>query len=719
MTNIYVLATGALPSPWTRVTTWDGRYLRCSSSHGTGGATQHRHLTVQTTSGTPGVQQKSTTYSGGMAVHTHNIPPSYTGYSDNDPLYYTLALWSMNATTWETTQRYFPTNVVVLSTNTLSATNFSRYSAPDGRLIKLGDPGSTGGRSVHDEHTINATLEATTPPDLSASGCCSGPGNVNHSHTFTASEVPENGLLPARVKTRLYRVTSDTDRAPAGVVCFFDAAPSSNWDFVNWNDRFIMSYDCDPTNEGLDNHGHDAVSGTSSSFYDLSSAHYISAATLVVNSHDHPVAIECGEANHVPSYVTLLPYQLNTTLLRISTNTKTIQLDALLKVIRPKQFQATVVLEKAGSKFVTARATVQNTLPEEVEVDTVISGLNITSQAEIDVLLKQKTTTVWRMNTCLVKSEKRFGISANIVKRIGHTPPVLDAIIKSFADQLDKINMLVQGMSWANKLESAAGDELDQKWGHVFDLPRLEDESDEHYRKRLATYTKVATGCGTAPAIESILNQITGEANTAAVDTYSPGTVHVNFTTADAVRAALNNEALINKVLTGAIAAGISWYMTLPLKDLQVSTILRGPVSADFEVDTRLQAQNIGANWYIRPYLVKGSGENLEADTLVVKRQPQTLNVSSRIKRVGDLELGASSRVRKTSPKTADLSARVLARRSETFSAGAPVKRQRVPAGWDVTAQLKSQKRAQALFRAQLIRRTPATVSASVKVVAA
>ncbi|HNR58397.1 MAG TPA: hypothetical protein PKJ51_08065, partial [Methanothrix sp.] len=221
MVYLYVLATGTLPSPWSRVTSYDGRYLRCASSGfgTTGGAESHRHPTVACNSGTASGGDSYGEYSGSMAAHSHPVPVTYTGYSNNDPSFYTLSLWRMDATTWESSYRYFPAGVVVASTTTVSATGFSRFTSADDRLIKLADPGSSGGRSTHADHTLSGSLTAVAPGRSAGYPYYHYCGLLkSHSHTYSVSTLTQNTILPARVTTRLYVTTAQTDHAPANIV---------------------------------------------------------------------------------------------------------------------------------------------------------------------------------------------------------------------------------------------------------------------------------------------------------------------------------------------------------------------------------------------------------------------------------------------------------------------------------------------------------------------
>lgn len=326
MTNMYVLATGNLPSPWARVATYDGRYVRFTSSTGshgvTGGASQHNHPSAATESG----PSNNTSYGGSpgtycMKSHTHTIASATSGSSNNDPLYYSYALWRIDLGIWDANYRNFPAEATVLAKSTISCLGMDRFSSGDGRLIKLGSPGTSGGRSVHTDHSISVTLASMTPDgggdEYSAS---IGAPRTTHGHTATLPSVASNSIIPAYIQLRLYRVTSETDRAPQNIICFFDGTPNSNWTQLGLGDSmFPMGSDSDPTTGGADSHGHSGTECTSTDYKTSSAvrAHY----TYVYNSlqtHHHSVTITLNSASHVPQYVSLCPYYLNTTLYPIT-----------------------------------------------------------------------------------------------------------------------------------------------------------------------------------------------------------------------------------------------------------------------------------------------------------------------------------------------------------------------------------------------------------------
>jgi hypothetical protein len=312
MTNIYVLASSDLSSPWTRISTYDGNYIRFSTSgFGTeAGNAQHRHQSVECESGVGTIQMSSGSYTA-MRDHTHTIAATYSGYSDNDPLYYTLSLWYMDATIWEASVRGFPANTVVPSYSSISSPGYSRFTSADGYLIKLGDSGSSGGRSSHTDHSISVTL---TAKGVWSGAAGSSAGNVasgeNHGHTATIASVSDSSIFPAYVKTRFYYTTVETKRAPAGIVCFFDGAPSGNWTLVSdWENKFIMSYDGVPAEDGSDAHGHTA-SGTSSSFTGYNLIRISSIYEGTAKTHSHSVSLTLGSPDELPLYVQLVPYKL-------------------------------------------------------------------------------------------------------------------------------------------------------------------------------------------------------------------------------------------------------------------------------------------------------------------------------------------------------------------------------------------------------------------------
>jgi len=324
MTNLYVLGNaGSAPSGWTKITTYDGYYLRFGNSyagHGTtGGSATHTHgssgVTIGNCSGSSFYFNLTGTNM--MKVHsgTLNITSGTSG--SNTPPYYELELYRINLTTWETSHKYFPVGSILLSDSVLSGSEMSRFSSPDGRLLKFGSPGLTGGTAGH-THAVAGNVSCTS---LNLSVGSYDDGDVSnptdHTHAWSTTSNSQD-VTPLRLQTRFYRVNQLVNRALTGAICFVDDTPSANWDLMSgWNGYFAESLD-GYTTTGSNAHEHNGLSTTSAN-YTASVLRYRSGTTsrtFANRPHNHTVAFNLASADHTPQYVTLIPVKLNTTLYR-------------------------------------------------------------------------------------------------------------------------------------------------------------------------------------------------------------------------------------------------------------------------------------------------------------------------------------------------------------------------------------------------------------------
>ena len=324
MVNMYTLAVSALPSPWELVETYDGRYLRTTTDPGQHGATAgnstHNHPTLSNCGNCSGIAVNY--YGGGdgvsvMTVHAHVPVEDTSGSSNNNPLFYTLALYRIDLALWESNFRYFPVGAVLPSAGPISVSGFARFSEADGKLIKLGSPGSSGGRAAHTDHTAVVTLATTNPysdRDIGDGGGLIISAPKDHPHLAELPAAASASLLPARIETRLYQVIAALDRSPAGSVCFFDGTPPSSWTPASWDGRFLLGADTDPTEAGTDEHPHAGTPIVSAPVTATNQNTTSGSAHRAVNPHTHVVNIALESANHVPEYVSLCPYYLNVTL---------------------------------------------------------------------------------------------------------------------------------------------------------------------------------------------------------------------------------------------------------------------------------------------------------------------------------------------------------------------------------------------------------------------
>ncbi len=387
MPNLYVFYKGnTAPSGWTRTTTYDGRYARCGSTHGaTAGNSTHTHtLSSYTVANGTQVGWTTKSDSGYMSVHNHTMTMNSCSSDNNDPPYYTLSLIYIDASTFESNVKAFPSGVVVASSAAISHSDFTRETALDSRFIKLGDYGSTGGRSATTAgHSCSFNLDAKTPTSMTGNSWSSTAGGCNngsHSHTLSTTSNTST-TLPKKVTTRLYTANKTTTSIPVNVVCFFDGTPSSKWTAITaWNDACIYGGDLNPTVDGSDTHTHGAMSGTSSSItdgaYDYGQTG--TAAYCTAHTHSHAVSgINLSTGNHLPLVVMLVPYYLNTQMVPQQTLDKTCSIDMVLKRVQTTTASVDIVVKKRG----------------------------IDTTANVDMLLKKAQAIGWQVNLAMKKAQ--------------------------------------------------------------------------------------------------------------------------------------------------------------------------------------------------------------------------------------------------------------------------------------------------------------------------
>lgn len=700
MVNMYVLGLASSPpSGWTAVTTYNGRYVRFTTStsqHGaTGGADQHRHLSPATTSGDSGstkVYLSAGPHPDGsyLAVHNHSIPSVYSSYSNNDPSYYTYALWRIDLTTWEASIKCFPTDTVVLARAPISCTGMSRFSNGDGRLVKLGTPGSTGGRTTHTNHSCTVTLQSKSSAEPRSGGPSKNlPGNQNHSHTATVGSVPSNTILPKRVSMRFYRVTSKTDRAPKDIVCFFDGTPTSNWTPLGYNNVFPICEDDSLTVSGSDEHGHAGASATSSSFQNPITGNtgpYSCAAT----THTHQVVITLDSASHVPSYVSLCPYYLNTTLYQTVTHTKTWTMDHVLKAVKTASTTMSVRAQSGDARIMTPDVLIRNTFTEGWDMDMIGELKNQDATWNVDVRSMIQPWSSWKMAVSLLFSHCSLESALRVVRPVTANPPVIDTIVKTFADELNYLQQTVAAMEWANRLPSATGSELDDKWGTIYEIPRWTGETDDAYRKRLSTYTLIHTSSGTKANAESVLDTIVEEDGVSSVEPVWPASVRVNFDTDTAMRMATTYHDLIEYTLSHIIAAGISWTLYLPYIDYEMGAKFGGQTEIDYDTDLLVKLLDKETVYWLRPRLVSWKTETWNHDVMLLLEDLERAWAETMVlKTILDHKLNNDVLVQDTFSTSWNMSIRSLQAFSRTFLLGARVMSYDLDEAWSMDARTK------------------------------
>lgn len=319
MVYMYVLwaGSGDPPSPWQKIATWDGKYLRLHQSNPgtTGGSSTHTHSATSITCGNCNTENHSGYNWSALDIHNHSVSVSI-GSVNNDPPYYTLSLIRVDANVWLNSVRSLPQGAVVASMSSINWSELARLTSADNRLIKLGSPGSSGGSTSH-VHSFSGTL-ASTKSCASPFIFSSEPGWLDyaycdyHTHTISGS-LPSRDHVPSNIKTRLYQATTKTTKVPANIVCFFDGTPPSPFSTITgWDGRILASGDTNPSLGGTSTHNHGQVSVYSNYVNMLESESYAYCGDepqCAVN-HRHLVTFTAADADHTPPYVSLIPAYL-------------------------------------------------------------------------------------------------------------------------------------------------------------------------------------------------------------------------------------------------------------------------------------------------------------------------------------------------------------------------------------------------------------------------
>lgn len=655
MTNIYLLWIGGTPpSPWQLISTYDGRYLRTVTAYAqagaTGGSSSHSHSVTNFICGYIPINYQRGGIASANFMIDHNCHPlgaNSVSSSNNDPLYYTFQLICMDLAAWEASERRIPRDALFLSESAISSwAEVARYSASDGYLIKIAAAaGSSGGRSSHD-HTVNIALGSCNgyAPSLNSPPTQSLISGIAHTHGSTATTPPSATILPKRVRTRIYKAGQLTTKALAGMICFVDNTPSDYWDDLGWADCFIECADVNATITGGSSHGHSGGAGTSAAFTrsnTVSSYGGIDIGTLynvlqsTITEHTHPYAYDLSSDSHEPLYANLVPVRLNTTLYHINSYDATYVDDLLLRKTFNAGVPTSIRMKGAGTEIITPDILLQKTVPLGVPFDSVL-GKRLTATFDNDALIKTVPHRSWLASLKLIIPLASMAASLRLIQPNQTTYPVLDAILKAWTTQLDKIQMRISVMDLSNKLDYATDSEIDLKWGAVYNLHRFADESDEHYRKRIKTYTMIQTGSGTRGVCEAVLDEIVDEPGASRVVTWEPGNVRIYWDSNTAPKVASERKGVIDCTVPMMLAAGIEWTMFLEYVELLMGMHLKGADLIVYYTDLLLQVQDKTFEYYIRPRLMARAIEEMDADTVLKAAFLKTFIVNSSVKKGTD-----------------------------------------------------------------------------------
>ncbi len=560
--------------------------------------------------------------------------------ANNTPTYYNFELWYMDMTTWETSERRFPAGAVLVSDTALSSTELTEHTTSQAKMVRLGDHGTTGGTDTH-THDFGYTVDSASTGDFATNNSSQHDISINyglirsyyvsaaydHAHgtgTITSATATS---FPGRVRTRLYKANSTTSKAESGVICFTDSTPSGYWTpMTSWSTYFLASYQTDAYILGSATHTH-TVSGTSPSHnYGYNNvtvwgdpAPYENFVYETMATHSHTISPTVDNGDDTPQYVYLVPIKLNTTLLHVNTYTSTAALDALILKHQTSAYSMAmkdkkVLNRSAGFKTQLSKYDIDKTYTHDAKI-------TLRGEPTYDMegtLLRTYTSGIGASLDLAILTDY-INMSMRLIRLWEpQGAPVLDSIMKAWVDQIDGIDQETQIMYLNNNLDFAAGSDLDDKWGDIYELPRLASETDDHYRKRIKAYVTMQTGSGTKATLESVIDTIIHIYGDSEVTTRRPGYIDVHFTTGEALHAAYSNLSLLNYVLPSAVAAGISYTLYITYTDYTMDLMSKGTNVFPWTMQSYVKKPDVEAFHYMVAMLADQKDKTYTADTLVM-----------------------------------------------------------------------------------------------------
>lgn len=170
-------------------------------------------------------------------------------------------------------------------------------------------------------------------------------------------------------------------------------------------------------------------------------------------------------------------------------------------------------------------------------------------------------------------------------------PPVIDTWYYGLSQRFNWLQQGIQTFGLANKIEYAAGSDLDDIWGEIYDLPRRTSESDADYRVRLQTYSGILGGSGTPGNLLPLLNFLVGKKTGIELVTRWPAQVTITSDDVEVLRAIRLHYDRLVSVLPGAFAAGVEYSVLTPFLDFEMDTVIRGDADLEIPVYAAIQSE--------------------------------------------------------------------------------------------------------------------------------
>jgi hypothetical protein len=312
-------AFGSVPSGWSIITTFDGKFIRGDTvaNYGTTGGSGAPY-TPTTSSVTVGAPSASTPAPGtgnfaASDVHTHPAPTVTVGADSNGdiPAYRSLKLIQYSSGI----PNFIPAGAIVMfDTNGSIPSGFTRISAQDNKMIKIDSSVTTGGADTAtntvDVGALAATASAQTDSKSQANQIPAAA--TNHVHAAAASGTTSAvSTLPPYVQPQLAQANADTATISVALVAMFDGDPGVGWGVVSgtggaYNQQFLRpAATASLTSQGSATHTpaqYTVTSGANTTASPFAAKSNGGGSGNATSAHTHQITVDFNPVSSLPPY---------------------------------------------------------------------------------------------------------------------------------------------------------------------------------------------------------------------------------------------------------------------------------------------------------------------------------------------------------------------------------------------------------------------------------
>jgi len=252
------------------------------------------------------------------------------------------------------------------------------------------------------------------------------------------------------------------------------------------------------------------------------------------------------------------------------------------------------------------------------------------------------------------------------------SPPnttVIDTLLKSYVDQLDKVQRQLQLLHLRHRLDLATGADLDEIWGQAFQLPRYLNEPDDVYRKRIQLHILTILASGTKPGCEEVLGELVNDPGSVRVESEWPATVRVHFDTDRAVRNADYYMGMLEYLRTRLFAAGVNVVYHITYADLVADIALKGTVETEFRSDLLIEQPDLETSYSGGLVSVLGQAIDFDADLYLLRRPVRQLRALIAARKALEISFAGGLACKTTHETSGEIGLVLLARARRDYSA--------------------------------------------------